>query len=176
MAASASNHTTTSRKQRKAPVTTTRKAPAKATAIKKHTSEKRAVAKPRAGHESPSPIVPIERRASLDRRGKEVDRRKQSIPVAVERRVMERRAKVSRRRQIDPTTCERDYTPDEVEFMAAIDQYKRVSGRMFPTCSEVLEVLKKLGYEKRSKEEPAPAPMPIVEVAVETIRQPALID
>ena len=38
---------------------------------------------------------------------------------------LERRQKVNRRRQIDPTTCERDYTDDEVEFMNAIDHYKR---------------------------------------------------
>ena len=56
--------------------------------------------------------------------------------------------KVSRRRQIDPTTCERDYSDDEVEFMHALDCYKRSSGRMFPTCSEVLEVLRGLGYAK----------------------------
>ena len=56
--------------------------------------------------------------------------------------------KVNRRRQIDPTTCERDYTDSEVEFMHALDEYKRTSGRMFPTCSEVLEVLLKLGYQK----------------------------
>ena len=55
---------------------------------------------------------------------------------------------MSRRRQIDPTTCERDYSNDEVEFMNALDEYKRTSGRMFPTCSEVLEVLKDLGYCK----------------------------
>ena len=59
-----------------------------------------------------------------------------------------RRKKVQRRRQIDPTTCERDYTPDEVEFMTALDEYKRNSGRMFPTCSEILEVLLGLGYAK----------------------------
>jgi hypothetical protein len=38
----------------------------------------------------------------------------------------------------------------EIEFMNAIEEYKRTSGRMFPTCSEVLEVLLKLGYEKSS--------------------------
>ncbi len=70
-------------------------------------------------------------------------------PVAVERRFGERREKVNRRRQIDPTTCERDYTTEEVEFMHALDAYKRTSGRMFPTCSEVLEVLRGLGYEKK---------------------------
>jgi hypothetical protein len=57
-------------------------------------------------------------------------------------------ARQPRRRQIDPTTCERDYSADEVEFMQALDEYKRKSGRMFPTCSEVLEVLRGLGYRK----------------------------
>ncbi len=52
----------------------------------------------------------------------------------------------SRRRLIDPTTCERDYATDELEFMQALDRYKRTSGRMFPTCSEVLEVVRSLGY------------------------------
>ena len=75
--------------------------------------------------------------------------------MAVERRTIERRVKVNRRRQIDPTTCERDYTGDELEFMGALDEYKRTSGRMFPTCSEVLEVLKGLGYEKRPAAESA---------------------
>ncbi|QDT54525.1 hypothetical protein Pan44_25580 [Caulifigura coniformis] len=64
-----------------------------------------------------------------------------------ERRAPERR-KVERRRQIDPTTCERDYQPDEVEFMRAMDDYKRRSGRPFPTWSEVLEVVRDLGYRK----------------------------
>ncbi|MEX0675851.1 MAG: hypothetical protein WD063_02170 [Pirellulales bacterium] len=71
-----------------------------------------------------------------------------AMAVAKERRTGERREKVNRRRQIDPTTCERDYTDAEIEFMHALDQYKRASGRMFPTCSEMLEVLVALGYEK----------------------------
>ncbi len=60
------------------------------------------------------------------------------------------RRTVERRRQIDPTTCERDYQPDEVEFMKAMDRYKRENRRPFPTWSEVLEVLRGLGYEKPS--------------------------
>jgi hypothetical protein len=63
-----------------------------------------------------------------------------------------KRKKNVRRRQIDPSTCERDYSRDEVEFMNALNEYKRTSGRMFPTCSEILEVLKSLGYEKRNSE------------------------
>ena len=58
------------------------------------------------------------------------------------------RRKQDRRRQIDPTTCERDYSGGEVEFMRAMDDYKRRSGRPFPTWSEVLEVLISLGYRK----------------------------
>lgn len=51
-----------------------------------------------------------------------------------------------RRRLIDPTTCERDYTPDELEFMTAIQAYQAASGRKFPTLSETLQVLLDLGY------------------------------
>jgi hypothetical protein len=53
-----------------------------------------------------------------------------------------------RRRFVDPTTSEREYSDAEMEFMMAMNEYKKRSGRMFPTWSEVLEVLKDLGYEK----------------------------
>jgi hypothetical protein len=90
----------------------------------------------------------VERR-TRNRRKPDSDRRK--APSAeyqgVERRKGDRR-KVERRRQIDPTTCERDYQPEEIEFMKAMDDYKRRSGRQFPTWSEVLEVLRDLGYRK----------------------------
>ena len=95
------------------------------------------------------PTATVDRRRGGDRRST-ADRRQKNEPVAVERRSVERRKKVPRRRQIDPTTCERDYTNDEIEFMNALDDYKRTSGRMFPTCSEVLEVLRGLGYAKAS--------------------------
>jgi hypothetical protein len=83
-----------------------------------------------------------------DRRG--IERRKRSIPVAVERRSGKDRRdeKGERRRQIDPTTCERDYSDEEIEFMKAMDQYKRDNRRPFPTWSEVLEVLRAMGYRK----------------------------
>ncbi len=54
-----------------------------------------------------------------------------------------------KRRLVDPTTCERDYTRDEVEFMCAMDRYRRQNNRNFPTWSEALGVLRTLGYEKR---------------------------
>jgi hypothetical protein len=105
-------------------------------------------------------VVEMNRRESSDRRNGE-DRRKASVPVAVERRgTGSERRKVQRRRQIDPTTCERDYSGDEIEFMQALDAYKRASGRMFPTCSEILEVIRGLGYVRVSSETSVSLPVP----------------
>ena len=80
------------------------------------------------------------------------------MPVALERRSGKERRdeKGERRRQIDPTTCERDYTDDEIEFMKAMDQYKRENRRPFPTWSEVLEVLRALGYRKSAEQSQMP--------------------
>ncbi len=97
-------------------------------------------------------IAAAERRMQNRRIGG--DRRRTGVDAdfkGVEKRTPERR-KVERRRLIDPTTCERDYSLDEVEFMKAMDEYKRKSGRMFPTWSEVLEVVRGLGYAKASHE------------------------
>ncbi len=77
-----------------------------------------------------------------DRRQLKSKSEAEACTPAIERR------KVKRRRQIDPTTCEREYSEMEIEFMHAMDEYKRASGRMFPTCSEILEVLMKIGYRK----------------------------
>ncbi len=94
----------------------------------------------------PPDALVTDRRGS-DRRGQE--RRQRKIPVAVERRSgQDRRHQGERRRQVDPTTCERDYTDEEIIFMKAMDQYKRDNRRPFPTWSEVLEVLYALGYRK----------------------------
>jgi hypothetical protein len=83
-----------------------------------------------------------------DRRNRN-ERRQRQIPVAVERRAgKERRQQGERRRQVDPTTCEKDYSDEEIIFMKAMDQYKRSNRRPFPTWSEVLEVLRSLGYRK----------------------------
>lgn len=91
-----------------------------------------------------------EKEVTLDRRRQ--PRREEAESVAAPEK-LERRTKVQRRRQIDPTTCERDYSDDEVGFMNAMDEYKRKNGRMFPTCSEVLEVIRGLGYVKLSPAE-----------------------
>src|SRR5258707_9029473 len=96
----------------------------------------------------PPPDLGVRDRCEGERRNRP-DRRKKTIPVAVERRSgKERRDQGERRRQVDPTTCERDYNDDEIAFMKAMDQYKRANRRPFPTWSEVLEVLFALGYRK----------------------------
>lgn len=83
---------------------------------------------------------------TIDRRKPNLERRT-GDPNALDVGVMQNpRRKKQRRRHIDPTTCERDYSDPEIEFMRAMDDYKHKSGRMFPTCSEVLEVVRDLGY------------------------------
>ncbi len=146
--------TTAARKSPKSKTTTTAKKATKTKTKKKSADTEETVI--------------INRRASKDRRDT-TDRRKKEEPVAVERRQAPRREKVARRRQIDPTTCERDYSDEEVEFMSALDEYKRTSGRMFPTCSEILEVFKKLGYEKR-------LPVPVIDETAGQPAQPAMLE
>jgi hypothetical protein len=90
--------------------------------------------------------VIVDRRIANRRIRKEP--RPDAAGVEREPRTGDRRQKVERRRQIDPTTCERDYSDDEITFMRGMDEYKRKSGRQFPTWSEVLEVLHSLGYRK----------------------------
>lgn len=96
--------------------------------------------------------------------GQSMERRKRNIPVAIDRRNMEpgerRRNQVERRRQVDPTTCEKEYSDEEISFMRAMDQYKRDNRRPFPTWSEVLEVLSALGYRKVAEAGPLPGNSP----------------
>ena len=146
MAKTATKKTTTKKSTKKtaakATKSTAKKAPAKKTAAKKATAKKAATKATAEKPENDSELI-----VEVDRREND-DRRDPNSPVVVK---TERR-KVARRRQIDPTTCERDYSGDEIEFMQAMDAYKRSSGRMFPTCSEILEVVRALGYSRPGDE------------------------
>ncbi len=53
---------------------------------------------------------------------------------------------------IDTTRLDESARPEAVELRDALNAYKETSGRMFPTCSEVLEVVRDLGYERPSPE------------------------
>lgn len=133
--------TTTAKKATAAKKTTVaKKKPATKVAAKKVT--KKSAKKPNIKKPSKKKSVASEE-VVMDRRRPDVVKETPAVEP-----VLERRAKVVRRRQIDPTTCERDYNSEEIEFMQALDAYKRSSGRMFPTCSEILEVVRDLGYQK----------------------------
>lgn len=80
-----------------------------------------------------------ERRNEEDRRDNVVDRRLG----------LDRRRGPGRRRSDDRKSAEEGQMSDEqFEFLMAIDEYKRKNLRPFPTWTEVLEVIKALGYRK----------------------------
>ena len=74
--------------------------------------------------------VQRDRRAGFDRRR---DLRRKEDQAAFQKRVEEG-----------------DLTLEEIEFVRAIDRYKTKFNRPFPTWSEVLAIVKELGYTKDS--------------------------
>jgi hypothetical protein len=80
-----------------------------------------------------------------ERRG--VEERRQSV---VDRRLgLDRRRGPGKRRSDERKSAEEGQMSDEqFEFLMAIDEYKRKNTRPFPTWTEVLEVIKALGYRK----------------------------
>lgn len=46
------------------------------------------------------------------------------------------------------------YTADELEFMLAMERYKTEQRRPFPAWSEVLAVVRELGYRKGTADQP----------------------
>lgn len=87
----------------------------------------------------------VERRRSEDRRGSVVDRRLG----------LDRRRGPGRRRSDDRKSAEEGQMSDEqFEFLMAVDEYKRKNARPFPTWTEVLELIKALGYRKVAEPQP----------------------
>ena len=100
-----------------------------------------------------------ERRRSTDGPGDGVERRKNVVDrrSGLDRRVvdigsptgLERRRGPGRRRSDDRRSAEEgEMTDEQFEFVMAVDTYKRLNNRPFPTWTEVLEVVKQLGYRK----------------------------
>ena len=80
-----------------------------------------------------------ERRSCKDRRQNNMDRRLG----------LDRRRGPGRRLSDERKAAEEGQMSDEqFEFVMAIDQYKKQNARPFPTWTEVLEVIKALGYRK----------------------------
>ncbi|HPF40263.1 MAG TPA: hypothetical protein P5081_11770 [Phycisphaerae bacterium] len=78
-------------------------------------------------------------------------------PAGGERRksVVDRRSGLERRRgpgkrrsESRRTAEEGELDAEQFEFVMAIDEYKRANNRPFPSWTEVLEVIKYLGYRK----------------------------
>jgi hypothetical protein len=83
-----------------------------------------------------------ERRAGLDRRVVDI-----GTPTG-----LERRRGPGRRLSEDRKSAEEGNMSDEqFEFILALDTYKRLNNRPFPSWTEVLEVVKQLGYRKVSQ-------------------------
>ncbi len=83
--------------------------------------------------------VKEERRGFIERRKQVVDRR-----IGLDRRRGPGHRRTEERRGAE----EGEMNDEQFEFIMAIDQYKRVNQRPFPTLTEVLEVVKALGYRK----------------------------
>ena len=75
------------------------------------------------------------------------DRRKSSS--AQPRTGMDRRRGPGRRRgEVRRAAEEGEITGELFEFIMAIDEYKRINDRPFPSWSEVFEIIQYLGYRK----------------------------
>jgi hypothetical protein len=85
----------------------------------------------------------MDRRTNVSRRGSAVDRRTDA-DTGLERR----RGPGRRRTDFMRSAEEGEMTSEQFLFVAAIDAFKRVNDRPFPTWTEVLEVIRKLGYRK----------------------------
>jgi hypothetical protein len=94
----------------------------------------------------------VDRRSGMDRRQMSAEESGYTGPErrASERRTgLERRRGPGRRRSDDRKAAEEgEMTAEQFEFIMAIETYKRVNKRLFPTWTEVLEVIQQLGYRK----------------------------
>jgi len=87
----------------------------------------------------------LEQRTGCDRRKASVDRRLG----------LDRRRGPGRRRSDDRRAAEEGHMSDEqFQFLMAIDEYKKANNRPFPTWTEVLEIIKALGYRKVAEPQP----------------------
>ena len=95
----------------------------------------------------------VERRAGVERRQMSREESGYDGPerrVAVDRRSgLERRRGAGIRREEERRSAEEgEMTQEQFEFIKAIECYKKVNQKLFPTWTEVLEVMQQLGYRK----------------------------
>ena len=98
----------------------------------------------------------VDRRAGINRRQLSAE---ESNYTGEERRVGEERRQATtglerrrgpgrRRSDVRKAAEEGEMTAEQFEFVMAIETYKKVNKKMFPTWTEVLEVISQLGYRK----------------------------
>jgi hypothetical protein len=82
--------------------------------------------------------------------GGEAERREAERRDVIDRRTgLDRRRGPGRRRSEDRRSAEEgEMTEEQFDFLMAINEYKRINRRPFPSWSEVLDVMKALGYRK----------------------------
>ncbi len=81
-----------------------------------------------------------------ERRRDEPDRRRSAVN---RRSGMDRRRGPGRRRgEVRKAAEEGEITGELLEFIMALDEYKRINDRPFPSWSEVFEIIQYLGYRK----------------------------
>lgn len=83
----------------------------------------------------------------------EFTERRQNV---VDRRLgLDRRRGPGRRRSEERKAAEEGQMSDEqFEFVMAVDEYKRANARPFPTWTEVLDLIKALGYRRVADPQP----------------------
>jgi len=87
-----------------------------------------------------------------ERRGRGPDRRKNIVDQRNCHTGLERRRGPGRRRSDFMKAAEEgEMTHEQFLFIKAIDAYKRVNDSPFPTWTEILEVIRKLGYRKTAE-------------------------
>jgi len=106
---------------------------------------------------SDSEKKPGETPEEKERRGSTRDRRKSGDRRAgVDRRTGgdrrrspgRRASDISEHRKVERRINEYPMTNEELEFIKAVNEYKARYNKPFPTWSEILHILKALGYEK----------------------------
>jgi hypothetical protein len=104
--------------------------------------------------EGRQPRQPEQRDSVLDRRSG-LDRRLLAKVFGTETATnLERRRGPGRRRSdFLKAADEGEMTQEQFLFVMAIDAFKRVNGKTFPAWTDVLEVIRKLGYRKTQKSE-----------------------
>jgi hypothetical protein len=102
----------------------------------------------------PSDTLFHERRECRERRRRGFDAHT-GADLPARRPSPERRVKKERRKRIDPTTFDKQYTEDEVEFMNAMQRFKVQTGKAFLSHGDVIRVAYQLGYRKEIDDDPS---------------------